>query len=111
MVTTVRAYNAVQDRWELIGMGSGEGLQDFGTARRVGDEMHIEQRLGVATGCPETWRIRYFDIGPASFSWVADRSTDDGASWQVGYMTIEARRIGPPRELGALTPLGHARSP
>jgi hypothetical protein len=47
VTTTVRAYNAVLDRWELIGMDEGNGLNDVGTARRVGSEMHIEQKFGV----------------------------------------------------------------
>jgi hypothetical protein len=37
----------VADRWEPIGMDSQNGLQDFGTSQRVGQEVHIEQRFGV----------------------------------------------------------------
>jgi hypothetical protein len=37
-----------------------------------------------------------------AFSWVADRSTDGGKTWQVKHQTIEARRIGPARSLGPL---------
>lgn len=48
VTTTLRAYNAAQDRWELVGMNSGGGLQDIGAARRVGAEVHIEQNFGVA---------------------------------------------------------------
>src|SRR5687767_9584463 len=43
VTTTVRNFNGAQDRWELIGADAGKGLQDFGTARREGAEMHIEQ--------------------------------------------------------------------
>jgi hypothetical protein len=73
-----------------------------GTGRKVGDEMHIEQRFGVMSSQPSLWRIRYFDIGPARFSWTADRSTDDGRTWTRGYLKIEARRIGPPRTMGPI---------
>jgi hypothetical protein len=52
VTTTIRAYNAVLDRWELIGMDSGNGLQDFGTAQKTGTEMHIEQRFGVMSPTP-----------------------------------------------------------
>lgn len=100
--TTIRAYNAVLDRWELIGMDDGGGLQDFGTARRVGDEMHIEQTFGVARGEPSTWRIRYYDIRPDRFSWRADRSTDGGKTWEKDHLRIEAQRIGPARRLEPL---------
>lgn len=103
--TTVRAYNASADRWELIGMDHGGGLQDFGTAQRVGSEMHIEQKFGVASRNPATMRIRYYNIQPDRFSWAADRSTDGGKTWAKNFQQIEARRIGPARSLGSLTPI------
>lgn len=104
VTTTIRAYNAVLDRWELIGMDTGNGLQDFGTGRRIGSEMHIEQKFGVMSEKPSIWRIRYYDIGPDRFSWAADRSMDDGKTWGKDHQTIQARRIGPPRSLGPLAP-------
>lgn len=104
VTTTIRNYNKFADRWELVGADAGRGLQDYGTGRRVGDEVHIEQRFGVASGNASTWRIRYFNIKPDSFSWVADRSTDGGKTWVKDFQTIEARRIGPPRTLGPLAP-------
>jgi hypothetical protein len=63
-----------------------------------------EQRFGVMSDEPSTWKIRYYDIRPDRFSWIADRSTDGGKTWQTKHQTIEARRIGPPRSLGALAP-------
>lgn len=108
VTTTFRNYNSVMDRWELVGADAGTGLQDMGTARRVGAEMHVEQRFGVAYGEPSLWRIRYYDIRPDRFSWAADRSTDGGTTWDREYLTIEARRIGAPRTLPALAP---ARTP
>jgi hypothetical protein len=108
VTTTLRNYNDTADRWELIGTNPGAGLQDFGTASRVGNEMHIEQRFGVAAGTPSTLRIRYYKIRPDGFSWAADRSTDDGKTWTKDFQTIEARRIGPSRSLPALAP---ARKP
>ena len=103
--TTIRAYNAAADRWELIGMDSSGGLQDFGSGQRAGQEMHIEQKFGVAGGKPVTMRIRYYNIQSDRFSWTADRSVDDGKTWIKDFMHIEARRIGPARSLGRLTPL------
>ena len=79
------------DRWELVGASSGTGLLDFGTARREGDEMRIEQTFGVASGEPSVWRIRYYDIQKDRFSWTADRSTDGGKTWIKDYQQIEAR--------------------
>lgn len=104
VTTTLRNYNKFNARWELIGSESGSGLQDFGTARRAGDEMHIEQRFGVAGGTPSMMRIRYYNIRPDAFSWAGDRSTDGGKTWVKNHLTIEARRIGPPRTLPSLAP-------
>jgi len=80
-------------------------LQNVGTARKVGAEMHIEQKFGVMSQTPSSWRIRYYDIRPDRFSWAADRSTDGGKTWDKNHLTIEARRIGPARSLGALAPV------
>ena len=102
--STVRAYNAYTDRWELIGMDAGGGLQDFGTGQRVNSEMHIEQKFGVAGDKPITLRIRYYNIQADRFSWSADRSTDGGQTWIKDFQQIEAHRIGPSRDLGALAP-------
>jgi hypothetical protein len=108
VTTTLRNYNSAADRWELVGADAGTGLQDAGTGRRVGGEVHIEQRFGVAAGNPSRWRIRYYDIRPDGFSWTADRSADDGKTWVKDFQQIQARRIGPARSLGALAP---ARKP
>lgn len=103
VTTTIRAYNAGLDRWELIGMDGGGGLQDFGTGQRDGGEVRIEQRFGVSGPHPSFWKISYRNIRPDAFSWSADRSLDDGKTWTKNYQTLEARRIGPARTLPALT--------
>jgi hypothetical protein len=104
VTTTLRNYNGALDRWELVGADAGTGLQDIGTGHWEGDEMRIEQTFGVARGTPSVWRIRYHHIRPDRFSWTADRSTDGGKTWATNYQQIEARRIGPPRSMGALAP-------
>jgi len=104
VTTTLRNYNPFEDRWELIGANEGSGLLDFGTARREGGEVRIEQSFGVASGEPSMLRIRYYDIQSDRFSWTADRSADGGKTWLPGFMQLEARRIGPPRSLPALAP-------
>jgi hypothetical protein len=104
VTTTLRAYNAVLDRWELVGMDAENGLQDMGTGQRVGAEVRIEQTFGVMSPNPSTWRIRYHDIKPDRFSWTADRSTDGGKTWATKFQQIEARRIGPARSMGPLAP-------
>jgi hypothetical protein len=105
VTTTIRNYNAFADRWELIGMDHGNGLQDAGAAQREDGKIRIEQRFGVAAGgTPSILRIRYYDIRADRFSWSADRSTDGGKTWVSRYQTLEARRIGSARSLGALAP-------
>jgi hypothetical protein len=104
VTTTLRNFNNVLDRWELVGANAGTGLQDMGTGQRVGAEIHIEQRFGVMSQTPSVWKIRYYNIRPDSFSWTADRSRDAGKTWETNHQTIEARRIGPPRSLGQLAP-------
>lgn len=104
VTTTVRNYNGAAERWELVGADAGRGLLDVGTGRKVGNEMHIEQTFGVAGGEPSVWRIRYYNIRPDGFSWTADRSPDAGKTWVKDFQTIEARRIGPARTIGALAP-------
>jgi hypothetical protein len=98
VTTTLRNYNKALKRWELVGVEAGNGLQDTGTAKRDGAEMHIEQKFGTSLS-----RIRYYDIGADRFSWTGDRSDDGGKTWTTADLTIEARRIGPARTLPALT--------
>ena len=104
VTTTLRNYNGALDRWELMGADAGTGLQDMGTGRLVGKEMHIEQRFGVMGPSPSLWRIRYYDIQADRFSWTADRSTDEGRTWTREYLKIQARRIGPARRMDPLAP-------
>ena len=104
VTNTLRAYNAVLDRWELVSTEGGTGLQNVGTARRVGTEMRIEQTFGTGTPGQSHWRIRYYDIRPDRFSWAGDRSTDTGRTWVTDWLRIEAQRIGPSRALGPLAP-------
>ncbi len=104
VTNTLRAYNANLGQWELVSTEGGAGLQNMGTGRRVGAEVHIEQQFGVGSPEPSRWRIRYYNIRPDRFSWAGDRSTDNGRTWVTDWLRIEARRIGPPRSLGPLAP-------
>jgi hypothetical protein len=97
VTATIRNYDVMHDRWELIGMDDRNGLQDFGTANRAGQEMHIEQKFGVSGGSPTIMRIRYYNIKPNSFSWAGDQSSDNGKTWVKDHLRIEAKRIGPAR--------------
>jgi hypothetical protein len=102
VTATIRNYDAIHDRWELIGMDDRNGLQDFGTAQRIGGEMRIEQKFGVSGGNPTMMRIRYYNIQANSFSWAGDQSTDNGKTWVKDQLRIEAKRVGPARTLPQL---------
>ncbi|HEX7828357.1 MAG TPA: hypothetical protein VF787_01815 [Thermoanaerobaculia bacterium] len=103
VTTTLRNYNERAGRWDLVGADAGRGLQDVGWAKRMGDEIHIEQKFGVTSDHPSLWRIRYYEIGRDRFLWSADRSLDGGKTWEKDHQKIEARRIGPARHLPALS--------
>ena len=104
VTTTVRAYNARLGLWELVGMDEGSGLQNVGSGMRVGTEVHLEQKGEDDTGKAMIMRIRYYDVLGDRFSWRADQSSDGGKTWTKDVLRIEARRIGPPRAMNALTP-------
>ena len=70
--------------------GCGKRIAGCRHGRRVGAEIHIEQRSGVFSDRPSTWKIRYYDIQPDRFSWIADRSTDGGKTWQAKHQTIDS---------------------
>jgi hypothetical protein len=102
--TTLRAYNAIEDRWELVSVDDrGTGLQNLGTAHVDGAEMRIEQRFGFGLSVSWISRIRYYNIQPNQFSWISDRSFDNGNTWIKDYQRIEAHRIGKPHSLEPLT--------
>jgi hypothetical protein len=101
--TTMRAYNPFEKQWNLIGVEPTAGLMQPGTAWREGNDMRVDQVFGAGPN-QSHWRIRYHNIRPDAFSWKADRSTDGGKTWTENYRTIEAKRIGPARAPGALTP-------
>jgi len=102
--TTWRAYDALLDQWELVSVDARRnGLQNFGTGHRVGDEVRIEQKFGEGTSTYWISRIRYYNIQADRFSWNSDRSFDGGKTWTKDFQQIEAHRIGPPRAVSPLT--------
>ena len=101
---TLRAYNPTTDQWDLVSTEPENGLQNVGTGRREGGEVHITQEFGTGTNHAAMMRIRYYNIGADHFSWTADRSTDGGKTWTKDFQQIEAKRVGPARTMTAITP-------
>jgi len=94
LALTFRAWDAVAGQWTFRLVETGSGAWSEGTARRVGGEIHLEQRGPVRPdGSRRRLRIRYYDIRADRFSWTADLSPDDGVTWIPGAIRIEARRV------------------
>lgn len=89
---TIRTWNAEARRWDIFFVDRGPdgrwGDPQIGEARFEAGEMHLTQ-----AGPHSMIRVRYYDIRPESFRWIADRSLDGGQTWNVGDTTIEARRV------------------
>ena len=102
--STLRSYNAVDDRWDLVSVEHrAMGLRNIGTGHRTLDTVYVLQAFGAGTSLSWTSRIRYYDIKPDRFSWVSDRSLDGGKTWILNYQRIEAHRTGPARSMAPLT--------
>ncbi len=104
VTSTLRSYNARSIAGSSSAWSKAAACRMSAPAQRVGGEVHIEQKFGVANGNTSTLRIRYYNIQPDRFSWTADRSSDGGKTWSKDDQKIEAHRIGPTRSLGALAP-------
>jgi hypothetical protein len=102
--TTLRVYNPVTERWNLIGVEPRGGIPQLGTAWKEGSDIRIDQTFTGHDGVSRLWRIRYYNIGADRFDWRADVSSDGGKTWAENYMTMEGRRTGPARAPVALTP-------
>jgi hypothetical protein len=94
LAMTCRAWDAAAGQWTFRLVDTGRGGWSEGTATRVGDEMHLEQRgPKQPDGSQRLLRIRYYGIRADRFSWVADLSPDGGATWIADAIRIEARRV------------------
>lgn len=103
LLTTARNYNAILDQWELVNMNGRNGLEETGTAHKVGDEIHLEQKIDQ-TKPGAIRRVRYYDISQDHFLWNADATPDAGKTWIPNIVQIEAKRIGPPRTITLTSP-------
>lgn len=98
--TMVRSYDAARSHWEIVSLGEGTGLEQYGTGVFTNGEMIVVQNFDVSSPHPSLLRLHYFDIQPDKFSYSADRSTDAGATWTKDFLKAEVRRVGPPRKMG-----------
>lgn len=88
---TVRAYNRAAGKWQYRTLNLTSGAWQAGTGEQVDTEMHLIQSPAQENPDGNWLRIRYYDIKPDSFSWIAD--VGDGKTWIPELMRIEAKRV------------------
>lgn len=77
--TTLRVYDARLDAWRVTWINPVSGVTNTLVGRRRGDE--IVQEGVDADGARITWS--FSEIGPRSFRWRGQVSTDDGKTWRL----------------------------
>ena len=93
--TTLRAFDTNSKTWTMRYVDQAGGRTGHWSdlvGKEEGQEIHVEQRGRTPDGRTTILKIRYFDIQPNHFSWVADRSEDGGVTWVREYLRIEATR-------------------
>jgi len=93
--TTLRVFDTKAATWTMryvdqFGGETGRWSELVGV--KEGDEIHVEQRGQGPDGRTTILKIRYYNIQPNHFSWAADHSSDDGATWVRDYLRLEATR-------------------
>jgi hypothetical protein len=90
---SLRIFDSKTKRWLITGLdvyrtrfGSANGQWQDG-------EMRIEGSGQTADGKPLLTRTRFTDITPDRFKVRQDRSTDNGATWDEGVLTVVAKRV------------------
>lgn len=89
-IYTFRAFNRVTGKWQFKSLNVSTGQWHDGTAEKAGSEMHLTQSPPAETPDGNWLRIRYYNIAPDAFSWIAD--VGDGKTWMPELIRIEAKR-------------------
>lgn len=87
--TTVRFYDAGQDRWTSLWIAPKYGALERFEVRSVGGEIILD--LQKDTGNPERWI--FSEITPSAFRWRAEESADAGQTWKL-VEEMHIRRTG-----------------
>lgn len=87
---TVRAYNRTAGQWQYRTLNLTAGTWQDGSGEQVDHEMHLIQSPPHEKPDGNWLRIRYYNIRPDSFSWIAD--VGDGKTWVPELIQIEATR-------------------
>jgi catechol 2,3-dioxygenase-like lactoylglutathione lyase family enzyme len=89
--TTLRVYDPGLDAWHILW---SDPLKQYFTrqmGRAVGQDIVQEGRNDAG----EATRWRFVDITADSFRWLGERSSDDGATWQLQLQMLARRTTAP----------------
>ncbi len=86
--TTLRVYDPDLDAWQILWIDPLTQVYRRMIGRACGED--IVQEGDDETRAPVRWR--FTEIRPASFHWLAERSPDQGKTWQL-QVEFFARRI------------------
>ena len=84
-------YDATTKKWKSVGLDVYRGVVSNGVAELRGSVMVSNSAGRDADGKAYLSRSRYADIKPDSFTYVQERSMDNGKTWDTN-LTIEAKR-------------------
>lgn len=89
---TLRLYDAAQGKWTQTGFDVYRGRITSATGTWANGAMELRSDGRDAEGKPYVQRTRIYDITPTSFKYQADRSSDNGQTWDTAVLKMEARR-------------------
>jgi hypothetical protein len=89
---TLRIWDERARRWLLQSLDVYRARIGSGQAQWQEGEMRVQGSGTSPEGKPTLTRTRFSAIGPNGFRMQQDRSSDNGASWDEGVLTIVARR-------------------
>lgn len=89
---SLRLYDGKARRWTIAVADVYRGRIGTASAQWQDGEMRSTSSGTSPDGKPTQSRSRFFEIGADRFRMRQDRSSDDGASWDEGVLTIVAKR-------------------
>ena len=90
---SLRIYDAKARRWIIESLDVYGPRFSAATAAWQGGEMHVSSSGSMPDGKPYQSRTRFYEISADHFTVRQDRSYDNGATWDEGALTINARRV------------------
>ena len=84
-------YDTTSKKWKSIGLDVYRGVFTNGVAEMRGSVMVSNSAGKDSDGTPYLSRARYAGITPSTFTFVQERSIDNGRTWSEN-LTIEAKR-------------------